>query len=345
MDLYALDTETMLPGRIIDDYSSLIWTERYASYGEFKLTMPWDAFLARDLINLDFLKISTTPSIMMVESSSIKKQSDGDNLVELSGRSIEAFLQYRSNKTTFGQSDGEALEGTPGEMCDYFVNTYCVEESTAGALNVIPHLVAASGAVGEEQVLTIPRGTIYDMVKSICDQFGLGFRIWSAAILPNSLAFEVYEGFDRTDPDSVQYKEYGPDNETLFNVSTFESIREWKNHARVINDTESEAIDVYLPGTSETVSGFDRRTIVLETENVFAYSLGFLALRDSANKYQLLIDGEVPRELWDSVEYTLGDKVMVKDNFESRMKARVSEIVWTSDETGLARVPTFELTE
>lgn len=69
---------------------------------------------------------------------------------------------------------------------------------------------------------------------------------------------------------------------------------------------------------------------------------GKSALREQANRYQRLVNGDVPTANWNATYYGLGDIVWVKDNEGVKTKMRISEQIWSLDKTGEKRTPTFE---
>jgi len=357
-DLYLLDYN-FKKTQLVEDYDSLVWTERYSTSGEFELDVKDYYLLSQRLSQYKYLSFSESRQIMQIESANVSTESPDGRIVKLTGNSLETFLNQRNTAEGSTQAAGvaEIITSSPAGIIDYLVNEYCVNTSTAGAVNVIPGLSilpanvyppASTAAVS----LSLTRGPLYDLIASIAAQYGLGFVIGADA---NPLGFQVYTGIDRTDKTNPQlYMEYSADANNFSPTSYLESIQNFKNHARVLG--AKTGTDVYAPGVDATVSGFDRRTIVVQNSEIGADTdnpttiaedraqlaqLGYQTLADINNRYTHMTDGEIDQKNWNKVSYGLGDLVMVKDLLGNRTKCQITESVWSVDGTGRKLTPTF----
>lgn len=107
MDLFKLDRANFsyAPIDLIEDYSSLIWTERYRPCGDFELKTK-DVDATRALLTLDSLvSIQGSTEAMFVENHVIEKREDGDYELTISGRSFETFLEHRTSRPDGGTSE------------------------------------------------------------------------------------------------------------------------------------------------------------------------------------------------------------------------------------------------
>ena len=351
MDLYRADIN-FTKVDLIEEFESWIWTERYSGYGDFSLIMKRDNVLAADLPTLKFLRMSESARVMMVETADTAYQtSKGDDFVKLTGRSFESFLMLR-NGAKYNDKAPDRVTGTRGGIANYIVNRYCINSATAGAANVIPGLSVATAPATPTLTLEVPKSDIYSTVKAICDGGRLGWMIRVDATTGDPV-FAVYQGIDRTNPAAFYYQEYSPDKETLTGISTVESISNWKNHARV--NGYKTGVDVYVDGATSATSGLARRTIVVDASDIGTGSTtvaqdqdaleqrGYEVLRDVNNKYARAIDGDIPQNMWNETYYSLGDIVYVKDTYGNKIKALVSEQIWSSDAAaGESRTPSFE---
>ena len=357
MDIYLTEGDFRKKA-ILDEWESLIWTARYSAYGDFELKIKQSKYFLGDLRNYQYVLMSESDVVMQIETTKVERKTDEENIVVISGTSIESFLANRNNKTDALRED-QLLIGSSGYICNYLVDRYCINAGTAGAVNVIPNLIYDGAYPGDEYTMYVPRGDIYDLVKTIADMDGLGFKI---RISNAQLVFTTYYGADRTNHTAPNYRLYTPDDDTLLAPSLLESIANYKNHARVLGN--KTGVDVYSPGTEPTVSGFNRRTLLIEATDIGSapdvdpsdedYTTieqdqaalrqrGWAELAKLENKYQRLIDGDIPQNMWDFTEFKLGDIVWVKDNFNHQTKNRIVEQIWSVDKTGTKRNPTFEL--
>lgn len=79
---------------VIDDYVSLIWTERFDELGDFQLVMPATKSEHQMLELGTMLGSGTSKRVMIIEKIEILTE-DGDNVIKYSGNSIESFLGQR----------------------------------------------------------------------------------------------------------------------------------------------------------------------------------------------------------------------------------------------------------
>lgn len=165
MELMTLDS-SFQPNNLVENYESLIWTERYSSYGDFEVT----SGDVRTMLNLlpresyVGLRESTVP--MIVENHKITKGPRQAPMISVTGRSFETVLERRASVRT------PLTTGTAGALFPW--NIVAVSESDAaframrtvlgdsaqseGGLVVLPLLAPAVSVNDEipEITLTIP---------------------------------------------------------------------------------------------------------------------------------------------------------------------------------------------
>lgn len=359
MDVYLLGADFDRI-EVIDKFESLVWTERYQAYGDFRLDVKESNYLRSSLKFAMYLETSESNHPMILERVERPRQEVGSNLLKCRGRGLSSFLKLRNNKNQVLR-DAETVNGQASNIMRYMVNRYCVTAATAGAVNVIPNFDAVDTALGPVMRLALERGDLYSIVQSIAFVSGLGF-IMRREDDTNKIIFQATQGIDRTAPGAL-YREYSTDGESLTTPTSFQSIEGWKNHARVLG--KKVGVDVYAPGTLSSVSGWNRRTIVVDANDIgtpVGYEpgegdpppttiaqdqedlreRGRSVLREQQNRYQMLVSGDIPTHNWNETYYGLGDIVWVKDNEGVKSKMRISEQIWSLDRDGEKRTPTFE---
>lgn len=345
MDLF-LAFEDLKPARIIEKYESLVWTERYSDAGDFTLVVKEIGPLAGRLTAYKFILSSESDRIMMIESFETTGRADGEDVVTIKGRSVEALLDYRSNEIR--TEDEWILTGSAGQLCEKWVRWYFVNPSdTLDRVDRLrTEITHPSNPIMRFQS---QRDTIYNIVKSLCDSAGLGFRIRRDPV-DDTMVFGVYKGLDRTNPDSIAYRVFSEDTDNLVNSRVTASISSYRNHARVIG--KRTQVDVYAPGTSIYVSGIARRTMVIQASDVgdenqtyeqdreILRQRGLEELAKDENRVTRMVDGDVPPNRWDRGT-GLGSIVFVRDNQGYETKMRVVEEILSIDSEGLRVIPTF----
>lgn len=98
MELVTLDSTTLQPVKMVENYNSLLWTERYSSSGDFELK----TFAVQDTMNLlpleSVISLRDTTVPMRVEVYKIEKSKDTGNTPQLTvtGRSYESCTERRA---------------------------------------------------------------------------------------------------------------------------------------------------------------------------------------------------------------------------------------------------------
>jgi len=361
MDLW-LANEDYRPKFLIEEFESLIWRDVYSGHGDFELVLKENYLLTGgNLKNFQFLRFSESPRVMMIETVDIPRQEEDNdgtgvgNRIIVKGRSVEAFLQFRTN--TNGVSSPESDLRYVGEqipnMAVSVMNRYIINPDNPE--NKIPGLEL--GYIIQDRPIVsrrLPRDSIYNVVKKVLDDAEYGWQIYSMG--DGKLGFSVYRGTDHTNRYDMFYREFSEETETMTNMSQLQSIANWKNHARV--EGARTVVDVYQ-GSPDTIgphSGFNRRTLVVSAGDVGTDEAipvgddipeltrrGEEALREEANKYISATDGEVPYLKWSEMSYSLGDLVRVKDFYGEKAKMRIVEDTWTINESGVVkRTPSFK---
>lgn len=94
MYLAVLD-ESMIIQHICEDYKSIIWTERFHGFGDFKLVVPGTLENLK-IYQLDFyLYTKNTRKLMIIEQIELNTEYGKDSLLTISGRSLESILDRR----------------------------------------------------------------------------------------------------------------------------------------------------------------------------------------------------------------------------------------------------------
>lgn len=94
MYLAVLD-ESMILQHICEDYKSIIWTERFHGFGDFKLTVP-GTLENLQIYQLDYyLYTKGTNKLMIIEQIELNTEYSKQSMLTVSGRSLESILDRR----------------------------------------------------------------------------------------------------------------------------------------------------------------------------------------------------------------------------------------------------------
>lgn len=295
MELYILDSLLRRTGVVIDRFESMIWTERYSSWGDFELKVFSTPDMRRLLPAGTRLAMSESYRIMIVEFVENAIDDENREILKLTGRSLEAILEDRTARNTFANlatTPKWLLTGTPGDIARQIFNDICRDNANFPD-DEIPFLQPGTlfppGTIEEpDSVITIELGlgTVYAAVKELCDVYDLGFRLLRN-FDESELYFDIYSGNDRTTlQTALAPVVFAPNLDNLTNISEIVSISNYKNVAYVFHPYAVQIVTV--DGVPVEVSGFDRRVLTVDGSSVttpdltYAYTTNQVTAIDSA---------------------------------------------------------------
>lgn len=359
--LYVLD-DKLRPDDLIDDYISLIWTDRETSWGDFELTIRATEHYRRTLRVDTRLSISQSDRLMVIESILDHINSDGARVLKVKGRSIEALLDSRiarQNMNGLTNTPVWTFNAKPQDICRTIVQQVCVTGVLSSA-DVIPYLTVPTWVYNPEDIpepvvnvkMDIEPNSVYNVIKDITESYNLSWKIEYSrgAELgdPGRLRFQVYTGRDRTSRNYYNVI-FAKELDNLSNVSELKTIENRKTVAYVFSKNGSRT--VYAPGFSASVgSGMSRKVMYVKSDSELAAGvdlqaellrLGLEVL--SANIGQSILDGTSggPNAPGYMSDYSIGDLVEVRGFDGNIAVKKTTEHTYTSDSTGIKSVPTM----
>lgn len=374
MNLYTIDPVWFNKETLIEEYESLVWTERFIEAGDMRLILPATPENIKLLADGTYVGLSESREIMVVESQSIE-----DGAITITGKTFETLFEER---VPYWTRDIEPGSQTP----DQIMNNAVYEMN----LDNIPGLnleIAADGGYanrhyqyGVDERLT--RGTPgYTLILGLAKKYNLGIACYWTAVeysvvggnfTGHVLNYRTYLGVDRSN-DII----FAPQFENLAGAKELHSNSEYKNYAMVAyppmdfkyglgeNGAKiSEAAGVIR--IDQVPDGGFKRVLFVTPEikeidlsgGTDAERLASLrrimrvkgrqALR--AHKKIKMVDGEITAETpykyrWEynpnsDPTYRLGDKVKIGGHFTSPIKGVVTEFTRSLDNTGYRAYPT-----
>lgn len=345
MNVYVLDT-SYEPIAVVDTFSSLIWTKRYYTCGDFELYVPADKRLL-DILKPDYYLIrDDDDSVMIIEKLEIQTDvEDGDYYI-VSGRSLESILLRR----VFA---GQFILDNSGTMSDAVqaMVTFCTTDwSVLRTDRQIPGLTVAANELDGAMKVQFTGQTLLDGITSICQQRGLGIKM---TIEGTNLVITIYEGsevnvvfspeFDNMINSKYVFDKTMLANEAMIGGEGEGNERQWSNVRR----------------GSTRYSGLARREIFVDARDVSSNN-GEIGAQDyiammNARGYEKLADSTIEKTFEAQIEprvsfiyktdYNLGDIVTATNEYGVTAKPRIVEIVESWDETGYTAIPTFDALE
>lgn len=357
MEIYTLDA-LLRRQYVIDQFHSLIWTERFQSYGDFQLDVV-STYQMRGLLKADtYLAMNKSNYVMRVESVEDDVDATGQKVLIVKGRSLEAILLDRvaySAEIDTTTTPKWILTGPPATVCRTIFHNICV----LGTLNVgdkIPYInestfMPASTIAEPVDPITLEMDptTVYDAITQVCKSWDLGLRILRQNDVSN-LYFDIFAGSNRTTAQSTLAPVvFAPSLDNLQNTKELTSIDSSKNVAYVYSPVGFK--EVYAAGVDPAVDGLDRRVLVVNASDITSTTGVDAAL--SQRGYEALagarvlqaFDGEISQnsQYVYGRDYNLGDLVETRNVDGVTNNMRVTEQIFVEDQNGERSYPTLTL--
>jgi len=367
MELYTLDP-LLRREYMVEEFESLIWTERFQQYGDFQLDIP-STHRARSLLKTDtYLATDKSNYVMRVESVEDDVNGDGEKILVVKGRSLEVLLYDRvayianaATQTTDGSGNKVDIKWTitdkPADVCRKIFHDICV----TGILDpndVIPFINEGTFLPDDTIVepidpitVEIQPSTVYDAILQVAQVWNLGFRLLRQQDM-SKLWFDIYVGSDRTTAQTVlPAVVFSPDMDNLQNTKELTSIDGAKNVAYVYCPDGFEM--VFAEGVDPEVEGFERHVLPVDANDITADSVADVSAALQQRGYEELaknrtyqaFDGEISQssQYIYGTHYNLGDVVEVRNIDGVTNYMRVTEQIFVSDKEGDRSYPTLTL--
>ncbi len=382
MDLYTLGRDFQKQ-HVIDDFTSIIWNERYYGDGEVQVVTPFSDDMVDYLSEGTFVSIDESDEVMILETQNIE---NGE--IKVTGISLLPWMNNRFVRTSASHDDKYwPLTGfTPGRVLWEILYGMCVEGSPYldGTIDIgipTPEELVIPGLglddyddSGPTVEVAVPYGPVYEAMKEIAttNEIGMQINLFDVTSTSYFLGFRSYRGLDRSSNQTENSNvRFSPDMESFADIKELRSIAALKTLVYTFapslkpnENADSPEVDLRTtPGVSRLVgseyTGFDLRALQvfaddLTTDKVGGSSETLLNILNSRsedaltnNKYIIAVDGEIVPETQFKygVHYSLGDIIEVQGNSGAIQSARITEYIRTRDATGEKAYPTVTMIE
>lgn len=340
---------------LLDTYESLLWTERYSSYGDFEVyTYPTEE-LVSNLKEGYFLSLNDSEQTMIIEDIEVTSDVEsGDHLI-VTGRSLESLLDRR---IVWVQTvlDGY-LQGQVKKLLEQNLISPTDEKRK------IPRFVFKEST--DERITSLKISAqftgdnLYDAIKSICDSFNLGFKVTLSE--NNEFVFELYLGEDRSyDQTKNPYVVFSPSFDNLINSNYLSSKRALKTVTLVAGEeqgTNRRTTTVY----ASNEEGINRRELYTDARDISSTIEGgtltdaeYISQLEQRGKEKLAENVEIKSFEGQAetkamfiygVDFFKGDIVQTSNGYGMEYRSRITEIVRSNSSEGYDIYPTFEIVQ
>lgn len=366
MELVTLNANNQ-PLKLVENWDSLIWTERFNTVGDFELTAGDVGTFMTLLPEGQIVSLRESNIAMVVETQKIERKKNTPEKITVTGRSFESILDRRAVLPAVAANATDWLINAkiPSDVAWYIINQIC----TVGLLDANDIFVATAGVAGSvvfstpsdyltnsgpTRTFSVPKGNLLGVVLSLLQATGKADASTSPAtpillpkgiraVRPNAagtaIAIEMYFGTDRS--------------ATIY----FDGTRDLLDDGNYLFSKIGSATTAYILGpsnaaklnkTTSAVSGLARRVILVdgitsgETSAVTLQQQAEVSMAEAIET--AIFDGSINQDLSPykfNVDYFLGDTVKVVGDYGLTKLAVVTEYIRSQDAAGFKSYPTL----
>lgn len=371
MEPYTLN-RNFLKQEMIDEFISIVWTERYYGDSEVEIVVPPTIDMIKKLPIGTFLGLNMSDEIMILETIDIE-----EDKLKATGISLLRWLNNRFIRTSAAHEDKYwyISGGSAGWVLWAIIYYMCVQGSPYlnGTVNigvpnperfVIPGLgLKDYDRSGPNISVGVPFGPVYNAMKEIATTYEIGMQITLDDVTDTSysLGFRSYKGLDHTSEQTENSViRFSPQMDSFTNIKELQSIANFKTLVYAFAPSNPDLLAT-VPGVSSLAgseyTGFDLRAQLLFADDVTTDMVG----GSSANLVNVLnsrahdaltnnhfvkaVDGEIipENQFKYGQHYSLGDVIEVQGYSGIVQTARVTEYIRAQDAGGERAYPTVTM--
>lgn len=360
MNILLLD-KNFTPIRILDSYTSFLWTDRYREFGDFELYTPMDKDLFATIDYGMYLTNDESEHTMIVETIEVTTDVDNGDFLRVKGRSLESILDRRIvwDQTTVNTKLQTVVKRLLNEniikpkISSRKISTFVYQASDDA---YIKGLTLEAQYHGE---------TLYDIIADLAAQHKFGFKITLDS--SNNFVFTLYNGNDL-----YETVIFSNEFNNLIDTDMINSYTNFKNVGLVAGEGEGEDRVLVEVGKA---SGLDRKEMFIEASGISSkaeedpgdeeegdpakperqldpeeyeklliqHGKEKLAEVSKVKEFNGSIEPDVPYVY--GRDYNIGDLIRIIDRYGNDEKARIDEIIFSHDSNEYKRYPTFTIQE
>ena len=352
MEILVLNTKLEAVA-ILDNFESLIWTERYYGYGDFEIFTQATTEFFNVMMEDYYLWVSGSDHVMIIEDLAIKSDLENGNRLIVTGRSIESIIDRRIiwEQTVLTGNFQNGIKQLLDENVisptdpDRKIENFLFEASTDPIITALT--IDAQ----------FTRDNLYTSIQNLCSAKNIAFRVTLSAA--NKFVFKLYSGTDRSYSQFANpYVIFSPKFENLLNsnykqskkglrtVTIVAGAAEGSNRKTTIvgSGVDLERRELYTDASS-TSQNVGR---VRSTDEEFLVQLtqkGTEAL--SGSNITQAFDGEVDNNgmFKYGIDFFMGDVVQIASEYGMTSKSRVTELIRSQSTEGESIIPTFDMAD
>ena len=361
MELLKLNAENQ-PGPLLEDYDSLIWTERFTGIGDFQLVTGAVDKYKSALPEGTVLTLRESSVPMIVEDHYVERKKNTGAKLFIKGREFTSILDRRVSvqAVSAALADWKVVAKQPSDVAHYIIVKICVD-GINDAADIFPGSVVQFNTpadyllgTGPNREFVVPRGkllnTVLDFLKAESEADANtvppspavvphGIRAVRPARGASAITIEIYTGTDR----SADVR-FDATRDQLDDGSYLFSKRGLANAGYVLGPTAA----FKLHKGAAVPTGLDRRVTLVDATGSSMNSADAVKNEgiDALNKANetARFNGSLNTDLslyTYGVDYNLGDIVMMAGDYGLNTRSRVTEYIRSEDAQGSKSYPTL----
>lgn len=352
MEATILDTNFNIVG-IVDDYQSMIWTERYSEAGDFELYGATNSTIAAYCKMGYFVTIPESDRAMIIESIEVSEETDKSNKILVKGRSLESILMRRIvwDQTILTGSVQNAIYKliydsilNPTDSNRVIPNFYFLQSTDTAITSLSFESAQFTG------------DTIFDAIKQFADAFEIGFKI---ELIDGKMIFSLFAGKDRSYAQNVNpYVVFSDDYDNIVSSDFKNNMSNYQNVALVAGEgegSERRKIEYYTSNTAP--SGINRYETFVDARDISSNNgeitdeeyMAELQNRGDAKLAEVEEDWSFDCQIDTQHSYQYGKDYFIGDILQLigilgiQAQARITEFIRCTDTNGYSAYPQFKI--
>lgn len=345
MLIYVLDTNLTRVG-VIDVMSSIIWTNRYYTYGDFELYIsatPENLALLRE--NYYLIRDGYETNAMIIKKIEITTDVETGNYITVTGQCLKSILYQRIiwNMTSLS---GKVESCISRLLTENAINPEITDRKINNLVNANTLTTAYS------MTAQYTGKNLGETIAEICQNYGIGWDI-QLNLDKKQFNFVLYKGTDRSyDQSIIPPVVFSNEFENLLRTTYTFDTTNYKNVAKVAGEGEGINRRVVTVGSA---SGLNRYEEYVDAKDVNSNNG---QITDAEYNKQLIergneklaeldytenFEGEVETNYTYKFDqdYFIGDIVEVVNEYGIAASTRILEVIQCEDESGIYTIPTF----
>lgn len=263
INIFKVDNTTFELVGEVNNFSSLMWCDKYNGYASFEIWSPITDENA-ELFKKGYIVWCGGDTAGIIEIVKSEMDEDGNKTFNIKGRTLEAILTTRIIWGTYTASNKNV-----STIMYEIVKNNCINNRYTN--RNIPYLeCAADEFLGDKISLQKTGDEVYDAITDIASSADIGYNLLFRPQL-KKIIFEVVEGVDRTvqvaSTGSSDVVEFSTDLEDILSSSYYSNNQDEKNVAFVQGEGEGANRVSMVSGDNKSI-GFDRKELYVDARDL-----------------------------------------------------------------------------